>query len=450
MKGKLGYSLLAAALAANLAIGARTYLRSAEAEDRAEAYRNLRLFALVLERVRQDYVEGEKLSYKELIYSALRGMLDALDPHSEFMDPEKFQTLKSDTEGEFGGIGIQIGLRNDRLTVIAPIEGTPASRAGVLSGDQIIKIEDRSTMGMGLEDAVKLLRGKPGTKVKVTFFRPSTGEIKETVMTRAVIQVDTVKDIRNGEDFPLGPDKIGYIRLVQFGERTVDELDAALDKLLKQGMKGLILDLRDDPGGLLDAAAGVCSRFLPAGSVVVSTEGRDPSMRREYRVSNLGKHLSLPMVALVNGGSASASEIVAGCLQDHHRAVLIGERTFGKGSVQSVIPLQDGAALRLTTARYYTPNHRMIHEKGITPDIVIPMSPDELEAIALKRVPGALETLPPARRARLEKLRDRQLERARDTLRGVLILSARKALEAKPGASSVRRLAAAREPAATR
>ena len=422
MKSKLTYAILMGLLGANLIVGARTYKNSQAASDKRDAYRYMRLFALVLERVHRDYVDADKVHYKELIYNALRGMVGSLDPHSEFLDPERYKALISDTEGQFGGLGIQIGIRDGQLTVIAPIEGTPAFRAGILSGDRIIKIEGRPTAGMTIEDAVKQLRGKPGTKVTITIYRPSTRETKDITITRAIIHVDTVKDIHGKKEFPVDQDGIGYIRINQFSESTASELDAALHKLRQHGAKALILDLRDNPGGLLDQAVAVCARFLPKGSLVVTTEGQHGRVLREYRVAKNGAFLDLPMVILVNGGSASASEVVSGCLHDHKRAILVGERTFGKGSVQSVIPLPDDAALRLTTAKYYTPSHQVIHEHGIDPDIQVALTADELEAVMLRRVPGGMETLDPQRRAQLEKLHDRQYERAHDLLRALLLL----------------------------
>ncbi|RME91937.1 MAG: S41 family peptidase [Verrucomicrobia bacterium] len=420
------------ALGVNLFLGARVYLHSEEVNRQNDVYKQLRLFAQVLTRVAEDYVDRDKVSYEALIRGALRGMLASLDPHSEFLEPKRFEDLRHDTEGKFGGVGIQIGVRKGVLTVIAPIEDTPAYRAGVLSGDQIIRIGDRSTEGFTPADAAELLRGKPGTKVTFTIRRPSTGEVRDITVKRAHIRVASVRDIHGESRFPVGEDGIGYVRINQFAERTADELSRALDKLQEAGMRALVLDLRDNPGGLLDQAAQVCGRFLPPGTLVVTTEGPDPEDHREFRVPRSGPHLDVPMAVLVNGGSASASEIVAGCLQDLHRAVIVGEQTFGKGSVQSVIPLQDGAALRLTTAKYYTPSHRVIHEKGITPDIVVPVSAEDLNALALKRIPGAIETLEPERRRQVEAVRDVQLERARDLLKGMLLLSERRNAQAAP------------------
>jgi carboxyl-terminal processing protease len=421
MRKRLFYGVLLTVLGLNLFFGAQFYFRSAQAAEKNDVYSNLELFTRVLERVRQDYVDGENLTYQDLIYGALRGMLNTLDPHSEFMEPAKYNELKNDTEGVFGGVGIVLGLRGEQLTVIAPIEDTPAFRAGIMSGDRIVKIEGRSTEKLSVTEAVKRLRGQPGTEVTISVLRPSTGAVKDHKLTRANIKLHTVKDINGNREFPLGEDKIGYVHLIQFGEQTMSELDAALKKLEAQGLQGLIVDLRDNPGGLLDAAAKVCEKFLQPRTLVVSTEGRDPAEKKEYRATSRGQLPKLPLVVLVNGGSASASEIVAGCLQDLKRAVIVGEQTFGKGSVQSVIPLPDGSALRLTTAKYYTPSHKVIHEKGITPDILVPISMEDAEALALKRTPGALDTLEPDRQEKVKNTHDVQLERAMDLLKGITL-----------------------------
>jgi carboxyl-terminal processing protease len=426
MKKRLFYPALIAALAVNLFFGAQVYLHAAEAAGKDDVYSNLRLFTLVLERVREDYVDGAKLSYRELIYGALKGMIGTLDPHSEFMDAQQYDELKNDTEGSFGGVGIQVGVRGDYLTVIAPMDNTPAARAGILPGDRIVKIDGKNSERFGLTEAVKHLRGAAGTVVTLTILRPATGVVKDFVLKREDIKVETVRDINGKGEYPISDNQLGYVRINQFGEHTDTELVAALQKLKAQDMQGLILDLRDNPGGLLDEAVEVCSPFLKSGTLVVSTEGRDPAEKHEYHAAGRDS-FKIPMVVLVNGGSASASEIVAGCLQDLGRAVIVGEQSFGKGSVQSIINLPGGCGLRLTTAKYYTPSHKVIHEKGITPDIVVPMSEEDTQAVFLKRTPGLADSLEPDQRERIAKVHDVQLEQAMDLLKGITLFTRREA-----------------------
>lgn len=428
MKRKFVYGALMSALLVNLLMGAQVFYTSVQGAEREEIYPNMELFSRVLEYVRKDYVDGAELSYQDLIYSALKGMLSNLDPHSEFMEPVKYDDLRSDTQGEFGGVGIVITMKDGYLTVIAPMEDTPGFRAGILSGDRIIKIEDQGTGNMGLQDAVQQLRGAPGTDVRITVYRPANDKTLELTLTRAVIKVTTVKDINGSFEFPLADDKIGYVRLTQFGEQTASELAGALKKLEDRGMEALILDLRANPGGLLDQAVRVAEQFLPKNQLVVTTEGRDLKQKSSYRVSRRGQYVDLPMVVLVNHNSASASEIVAGCLQDTTaegvtKAIIVGEQTFGKGSVQSILPLEDGSALRLTTAKYYTPSHKVIHEKGIEPDIIVPMTEQEERDMWLRRTPGGLEALPEEDQTRIRDSRDPQLERALDLLKSLSIYS---------------------------
>lgn len=432
------YVLLVAALGVNLLFGTRLYFQNAAAAEKDDPYPNLKLFSLVLEHVRQDYVDGEKLTYQELIYAALRGMLSTLDPHSEFMEPAKYNELKSETQGEFGGVGIVISAREGFITVVSPMEDTPGFKAGILAGDRILKIDGRSTERLTLQDAVKKMRGEVGTDVTLTMQRPSTGVVRDYRLTRAVIKVDTVKDINNRRDFPVDAHHIGYLRMTQFGEQTIDEFEAALKKLEKNGMKALVFDLRNNPGGLLDQAVKVVEKFVPRSTLIVSTEGRDAKQKAEYLATGGQKYSELPVVVLVNEGSASASEIVSGALQDltakgKCRAVILGEQTFGKGSVQSILPLQDGSALRLTTAKYYTPSHKVIHEHGITPDIVVPMTYEEDRDMNLKRIPGGLESQPEEEQERVRNARDPQLERAMDLLKGLAIYSNRLPPPVKPG-----------------
>ncbi len=430
MKRRLFYGALVAVLGLNLFVGAQIYFHSVQGAERDEPYANLKLFTSVLDRVRQEYVDGDKLTYQDLIHGALKGMLSTLDPHSEFMEPVKYKDLKDDTSGEFGGVGIVISMKENFITVVSPMEDTPGFKAGILSGDRIVKIDGKNTERFSLQDAVKKLRGQPGSEVNLTILRPSNGQVKEFTLTRAQIKVDTVKDINGRREFPISENNVGYIRLVQFGELTSSELEEGLRKLEQKGMEALILDVRDNPGGLLEQAVQVCEKFLPAGQLVVSTEGREAKQKSMYHAKSRNKHPSFPIVVLVNNGSASASEIVAGCLQDATalrvcKAIIVGEQTFGKGSVQSILPLQDGSALRLTTAKYYTPSHKVIHEKGITPDIIVPMSDEETRDVYLKRQPGGIESIDPKDQERVRNARDPQLDRAMDLLKGISLYTRR-------------------------
>ncbi len=427
MKRRLIFGLVTVVLSLNLVLGAKIYLGSAHAaEQKDSAANNLELFDQVLEKVRKSYVDGQNVTYHELVRSALKGMIDSLDPHSEFMDADDYQQLQNDTHGQFGGLGLVVAMKDGFITVVTPMDDTPGFKAGILSGDRILKIDGQSAERLSLPDAVKQLRGVPGTSVTVTVERPSSGVVKDYDVTRAIINMDMVKDINGKKTYPLGADKIGYVRITQFGEKTGDELEDALDHLKAQGMQALVIDLRWNPGGLLDEAVAVCEKFLPRGQLVVTTEGRDPGENSVRRADGSGDELGgMPIVVLVNLGSASAAEIVTGCLQDLHRAVILGQKTFGKGSVQTVFPLDDGSALKLTIAKYYTPSHKVIHEHGITPDVSVPMTDEEAAALLLKRSPGGLQTVDAKDRARIEKMQDMQLERARDLLKGMLIYAQR-------------------------
>lgn len=431
MKRRVVYSFVTALLALNLIVAGRIYFVSTSAhaaELKDSARPSEELFDDVLERVRTEYVDGSNMTYQALVYSALKGMVGSLDPHSEFLDPEDYQELQDDTEGQFGGLGLIVVMKDGYVTVVSPMDDSPGFNAGIMSGDRIVKVDGQSVQNLPqadrLEDAVKMLRGDPDTKVAVTIERPSNGITKEFDLKRAIITVSMVKDINGKKDFPLDANKIGYVRISEFGENTGQELEDALNKLKAQGMKGLIIDLRGNPGGLLDEAVEVCQKFLPRGQLIVSTEGRDPRENSIRRAEGHGDELKgEPIVILVNLGSASAAEIVTGCMQDLHRAVILGEKTFGKGSVQSIFPFEDGSALKLTTAKYYTPSHRVIHEHGITPDIYVPMSDEEEAALILKRQLGGLESLDETNRIRAEQIQDVQLGRAEDLLKGILIYS---------------------------
>ena len=330
--------------------------------DNAATYEQLRLFTEVLSIVQNQYVD--EVPPKELIYSAIKGTLRGLDPHSSFLDPESYREMQVETSGSFGGLGIEITLKDDILTVVAPIDGTPAYRAGLHTGDRIVKIDGLSTKDMQLSDAVKRMRGKPGSKVTITVLREGWAEPKDFDIVREQIKVQSVKSVEMG-------DGVEYLKLRQFQEQSPHDLEAALEKFSKSGMKALILDLRNNPGGLLTAAVEVSEKFIDDGKLVVYTEGRVRNQNMRFSAHAKRGYSQMPMVILVNQGSASASEIVAGALQDWGRATIVGTQTFGKGSVQTIIPLSDGSGLRLTTAKYFTPKGRSIHGKGITPDVVV-------------------------------------------------------------------------------
>jgi carboxyl-terminal processing protease len=330
--------------------------------DNAATYEQLRLFTEVLNIVQNQYVD--EVPPKDLIYNAIKGTLRGLDPHSSFLDPDSYREMQVETSGSFGGLGIEITLKDDILTVVAPIDGTPAHRAGLHTGDRILKIDGLSTKDMQLADAVKRMRGKPGSKVTIGVLREGWGEPRDFEIVREQIRVQSVKTVELG-------DGVEYLKLRQFQEQSPHDLEAALEKFAKSGMKALILDLRNNPGGLLTAAVEVSEKFIDDGKLVVYTEGRVRNQNMRFSAHAKRGYSQMPMVVMVNQGSASASEIVAGALQDWGRATVVGTQTFGKGSVQTIIPLSDGSGLRLTTAKYFTPKGRSIHGKGITPDVVV-------------------------------------------------------------------------------
>jgi carboxyl-terminal processing protease len=337
------------------------------ASAKSSKFENLDSFTEVMYLIEKNYVE--EVDNKDLVDGAIKGMLQNLDPYSTFFNEKDYKEFQVDTKGEFGGLGITIGLRDNILTVIAPIEDTPAYKAGLKSGDRIIKIEDNSTAGLSLEDAVSKLRGKPGTTVKITIHRDSKPKPFDVSITRAIIKVKAVKYSMIGND-------VAYVRVTQFKEDVSGEIKDAIEQLRHDKFKGIIVDLRNNPGGLLTEAINVSSIFLPPNKEVVYTKdraGRD----HHYKSSLLTlREDKTPLVVLVNEGSASASEIFSGAMQDYHRGILVGKKTFGKASVQSIIPLRDGSAIKLTTAKYYTPNGRMIHGTGIEPDIAVEQNYD--------------------------------------------------------------------------
>ena len=351
MKRSFIFGSVLVALLLNLALGANIYFNNARTATNADSEQaSVEIFNDALQKIHSEYVDGKDMTYRQLVYSALKGAVGRLDPHSEFLDADSYQELQDDTEGQFGGVGLMVGTKDGQITVIAPMDDTPGSRAGILSGDRIIKVEGKVVDKLDLPDVVKMLRGDPGSTVSLTIQRPGSGMTKTFVLTRAIIQMEMVKDINGQKIFPVDENQIGYVRITQFGEKTGDELESALNHLKQQHMKGLIIDLRWNPGGLLDQAVEVCQKFLPSGQLVVSTEGRH-TLEKYYAHGSGDELKNLPVVVLVNLGSASAAEIVTGCLQDLHRVVVLGEKTFGKGSVQTIFPLDDGSALKLTVAK---------------------------------------------------------------------------------------------------
>ena len=382
-------------------------------------YSEIATFAKAVELIRQDYVDDSKVSYHDLIYAAMKGMLSSLDPHSQFMDPDDFKDMQDDTRSRFNGLGVEVAVKDGLLTVVTPMEDTPAAKAGILAGDQILKINGASTEKLGLQDAVNVLRGEPGQKITLTILRPSTKEIKDYPLERKEIKVQSVKGARLLEPELTGPFKVGYVRIVQFNEPTADEFGKALDDLQKQGMQALVLDLRNNPGGLLNSAVDVLGQFLPPNTKVVSTQGRASSQQHDYSTPvGVKERPRFPLVVLVNEGSASGSEIVAGALKDLHRAIVVGETTFGKGSVQNVMQMPDGSALRFTTAKYYTPSKTVIQGNGVTPNILVPLTSEQDRAVANLRGNDKIQS---AEAISLIKEKDLQMMRAIDALKGVMI-----------------------------
>jgi carboxyl-terminal processing protease len=347
-----------------------------------DVYEDLKVFTDVLGLLQKEYVE--ETNSKDLVYGAVKGMVETLDPHSAFMPPNVYKEMQEETKGRFEGLGIEITLKEGILTVVSPIEDTPAFRAGIQAGDQILKIDGESTKNLTLMDSVKRLRGPRGTKVTITIMREGLSKPREFTVTRDVIPIRSVR-------YELMEKQYGYIRLSQFQEKTEGEFDKAIKALeseSKGAIKGLILDLRNNPGGLLDQAVKVSDRFIESG-LIVSMEGRREDQKMKFYAHPQGTIARYPLIVLVNGGSASASEIVAGAIQDHGRGILVGTQSFGKGSVQTIFPMKDGSGLRLTTARYFTPNGRSIQAKGIIPDIIVkPALAEEEKVVPSPKLPA--------------------------------------------------------------
>ncbi len=426
-------SLWAAPVAVFLLIASVAFSQI-DRETRDELYSQIEIFSYALTTVQAEY--AEKPDPKDLIYGALKGMLASLDPHSQFLNPEDFKDLKTETQGKFGGLGIEISIRDGLLTIITPIEGTPAWEAGLKASDRIVKIEDELTKDMTLNDAVKKLRGKPGTDVSITILREKEFKLLDFTITREIIFIHDVKDPM------LLKDNIAYIRLAEFREDSHKDMHKELMELKEEGADSLILDLRNNPGGLLFSAIKISEEFLPAGKVIVSTRGRHPSQNSVTESSNPSPAFAeWPLVVLINEGSASGSEILAGALKDNKRAVIVGQTSFGKGSVQSVIPMPDGSGLRLTTSKYFTPSGSSIHGTGITPDIEVELiEPEETaedQETRLEEVERIFEdvekreqeeddeteTLSKKEETRKELLNDNQVQTALSVLQGIKVYS---------------------------
>lgn len=385
------------------------------------AYAQLELLTRAMEIIRQNYVDEKKVTYEQLIEGALEGMLKKLDPHCEYMGRSLIEEMQQAQHDTSEGVGITVALRNGTLTIITVAEDGPAAKAGVMPNDQIIRIGNVSTDAMSTMESMQHLNGKAGEAVRITVMRPGTKHFFDFNLVRAVLQESSVRDAMLLHEKMTSPWKIGYVRLTQFTLATAKDLSTELDTLEQLGMQAFILDLRNNPGGLIDSAVAVCGEFLPPQTVVVTTEGRVASQNAPpFRTpARNGKALrQYPMVVLINQGSASGAELVAGALQDLKRAIILGTTSFGKGSVQSILPMKNGAALRLTTAKYYTPGHRTIHENGVVPNIVSALTSDEENKIFHWR---ASNTTGEARSLDLAKLGDRQLERATDALKGLLV-----------------------------
>ncbi len=415
--GRTAAVSMAAVMAAVMLPGSVAHAKKTETED--AVYQELEIFTDALSIIQDDYVEQPDA--KHLVYGALKGMLSTLDPYSQFLDPDSYNELKIDTEGQFGGLGIEITVKDDLLTVISPIDDTPAAKAGLKPNDRVVKIDGELTRGITLLDAVKKLRGKPGTQVALTILREGENELKEVILTRDIIRIQSVRDAKMVDP------GIGYIRVSDFRENTARDLEAALQKLKDGQMHGLIMDLRNNPGGLLDVAVTVSELFLKRQDMVVSTKGRLRNQNLEFRSRRDGMANEVPLVVMVNEGSASASEIFAGAMQDHKRGIILGTKSHGKASVQTIFPLRDGSALRLTTSKYFTPNGRSIHGQGIMPDVIVSLEapPEPKEGDKNSQADQIFESIEhPDQQSQPKQRLDSQLARAVDLLKGIYVYQA--------------------------
>lgn len=429
----------AAACASLLALPARAATKPAS----DNTYEQMKLLVDVLGYIQDNYVD--ETDTQKLVYGAAEGMVHTLDPFSQFLEPDMNREMKTETEGQFGGVGLRLNMKDDWLTVLTPMPGSPAYRLGILPNDRIAEIGGVSTKDMDMEDALKRMRGAPGTKVKVKIYRGPVedGEAgwkpKDFEITRELVKIESVvwKKLDDG---------VGYVRIIEFSAKTADDLADALKHLTKEGASSLVLDLRNNPGGLLSAAVETSSLFLGEGKLIVYTQGRKPESRQDFTAGAKAPYGSLPLVILINGGSASASEIFSGAMQDHKRAVIVGQRSYGKASVQSLIPLPDGSGLRLTVAHYYTPLGRMIHRDGknknwgIFPDIAVEVTPEtEAKLYEQWEMIYAKDKKPQSMVKPAEMVRDEALDRsvellkARDVL-GVLKTEVNVSTQAAPAA----------------
>jgi carboxyl-terminal processing protease len=381
-----------------------------------ERDRQVRYFREVLQLVKENYVGDTPSDYASLTRAALDGMVSQLDPHSQFMPADEFRETEDELSNTFNGVGIQVEERNGHVVIVAPIAGSPADRAGLRRGDQLVKIDGEPLQNPSLDSTIKLVRGETGSLVTLTIFRPSQNRTIDYPLRRERIKMESVRLTS------LRPGGIGYLQITQFSERTGEEFAAALAGLEKQGLRALVIDLRNNPGGLLDAAIAVCEEFFDKDELIAYTQGRTPDSRENFYAGKRHPPRAYPVAILVNGGTASAAEIVAGAMRDTKRAVIVGEKTFGKGSVQSVIELDRGEGLRLTTARYYTPSGVTIHEKGISPQVEVEISPDDEAKLRVQQLRPDLEPLPDDD---FKPIEDIQLNAAVEVLTGVLAAGGR-------------------------
>jgi carboxyl-terminal processing protease len=384
--------------------------------DRSSAY-----VREVLQIVHDNYVDAAPSAYDALARHSIHGMVESLDPHSEFLESKDNAELAEDLNGEFGGIGVEVEQRQDRIVVVAPMPGSPGAKAGILRGDEIVSVDGKTlARGESMDAVIDRLRGKPHTRVRLGLFRPGTQQRLDLTLMREIVKVESVRGARVLEG------RIGYLQITEFSDQTAAQFDDALDGLFKQGITSLVIDLRNNPGGLLEAAVEVAEPFFKKGELIVYTQGRKPSDRDEYRAETDGTPLQLPVAILINAGTASAAEIVTGALKDTGRAVIVGERSFGKGSVQSIFKLKHGEGLRLTTAHYYTPSGVPIHERGIAPQVEVVMSPEEDGKLSQQAArPDLTDAAEFKRRYGFAPIEDRQLRAALDVLTSARLLGGR-------------------------